>query len=90
MGPWGTDLGPEQRARKIIEKAAQQLPQLFINTDNDADGYVTTGEMMVLIVENIRALKPANRQSAPAQLTVQWPLLRRERRFRSPWRSPAH
>jgi M6 family metalloprotease-like protein len=74
MGPFGNDPGPEQRARKIIEKAAQQLPQLFVGADQDSDSFVVTGEMQVLIVENISTLQPANRQNAPAALRLPWPL----------------
>ena len=65
------DPGPEARSQRILEQAALLNPRIFFDADLDSDDIVTSSEMLVLIVENIAALQPANRDNLPLQLKWQ-------------------
>ena len=54
-----------------LEQAALLNPRIFFDADLDSDDIVTSSEMLVLIVENIAALQPANRDNLPLQLKWQ-------------------
>lgn len=65
--PMGTlnDPGPEARSQAILNRAATVNPRIFFDADLDSDDVVSSSEMLVLIVENIAALQPANRDNLP-------------------------
>jgi M6 family metalloprotease-like protein len=71
MGALTSDPGPEVRAQRIIQAAAQLDPGRFFSADADGNSFVTASEMVVLIVENVRGLQPANRVNSPVTFKMQ-------------------
>ncbi len=65
------DPGPEARSQRILAQVAEINPRIFFDADLDSDDVVSSSEMVVLIVENIAALQPANRDNLPLQLQRQ-------------------
>jgi M6 family metalloprotease-like protein len=64
-GFYEVDPGPEQRSADILARAAALGGMRFSDLDADHDGSVGSDELVVVIVENIVPLLPANRISAP-------------------------
>jgi len=60
---YATDPGPEQRSADILARAADLALVRFSAFDANRDGAVGSDELVVLIVENIPMLMPANRIS---------------------------
>ena len=65
------DPGPELRSKRILGKVAELNPRVFLDSDLNADNFVSSSELLVLIVENIAALQPANRINSPVQVRRQ-------------------
>jgi M6 family metalloprotease-like protein len=65
------DPGPELRSKRILDKVAELNPRVFLDSDLDGDQFVSSSELLVLIVENIAALQPANRDNSPVQVRRQ-------------------
>ncbi|WP_158292211.1 tachylectin-related carbohydrate-binding protein [Paracraurococcus ruber] len=65
------DKGPETRSQQIIARAVEQQPALFAAADLDGDQVVGSSELVVLIVENIKGLQPANRGNFAVQFQMQ-------------------
>jgi M6 family metalloprotease-like protein len=70
MGPLTDGAHPEARARRIIQRASQLRPDMFLDSDLNGDGVVASSEMLLLIIENIAGDQPANRDNTP--LPVAW------------------
>jgi hypothetical protein len=74
MGPLN-DPGPEARSQQILSRVAQFEPRLFFDADDDGNLVITPSEFVVLVVENAKALQPANRDNLPVQVRMELPLL---------------
>jgi hypothetical protein len=70
-----SDPGPEARAQRIISRVASFDPRMFFDADEDGNSVITPSEFIVLVVENFKALQPANRDNLPVQVRVDLPLL---------------
>jgi M6 family metalloprotease-like protein len=69
MGPL-IDPGPQVRAQRILARVADFEPRIFFEADEDGNSIITPSEFLVLVVENFRALQPANRDNLPVAVRM--------------------
>jgi M6 family metalloprotease-like protein len=69
MGPL-VDPGPEARSQRILARIAEFEPKIFFDADEDGNAIVTPSEFLVLVVENFRALQPANRDNLAVEVRI--------------------
>jgi M6 family metalloprotease-like protein len=76
MGPLD-DPGPEARSQRILARVAAFEPRMFFDADTDGNSVITPSEFLVLVVENAKALQPANRDNLAvvARIDVAFPPL---------------
>ena len=76
MGPLN-DPGPEARSQRILARVAAFEPRIFFDADADGNSVITPSEFLVLVVENVKALQPANRDNLAvvARIDVGFPPL---------------
>jgi hypothetical protein len=70
MGPLVDPGHPELRAHRILARLGAESPQILFDADEDGNHLVSSGELVVLIVENIRDLQPANRDNLPLDIRM--------------------
>ena len=70
MGPLN-DPGPQARAQQILARVAAFEPRIFFDADEDGNSIITPSEFVVLVVENVKAEQPANRNNLPVQARVE-------------------
>jgi Tachylectin len=69
MGPL-IDPGPEARSQRILARVAALDPRMFFDADEDGNAVITPSEFLVVVVENVRGLQPANRDNLPVDVRI--------------------
>lgn len=70
MGPMLKPGDPEGRGHDVLRSAAAVAPDIFRAADVDHNEVVAKDEMLVLVIENVPAEQPANRDNVP--VTFKW------------------
>jgi hypothetical protein len=70
LGVYANDPGPEARSAGILNRVAEQAPELFFTADSNLDHQVAFDELCVVLFENITGALPANRDNDPIHFTI--------------------